>query len=289
MPEIRSTDLTSLLAAPNLSIEAANGVVYAYRRYGAASARPPLVFLQHFRGNIDNWDYLLVDTIAAEREVVLVDNTGVGGSTGNTPTTVSQMATELLAFVDALGLPKIDLLGFSLGGFIAQEIALIRPHLVNRLILAGTGPQGAPGMHGWRQDVADRTRADDAGIDDLLYVFYAHTPTSQATGGEVIGRLFSRAEERDADVSFATRDAQYDAIVTWGIPNHAALQRLTGISSPTLILQGDSDLMLVPKQSHLMAGLIPDSRLVLYPNASHGSIFQYAETAAHDILSFLAE
>jgi len=279
---------TTLVTAPNLTIDGANGISYRYRRYGEPSDLPPLLFLQHFRGNIDNWDPLLIDTIAAQREVVLVDNTGVGSTTGNTPTTVEQMARDLLVFVDALDLKKIDLLGFSLGGFIAQEIALIRPYLVNRLVLAGTGPQGAPGMHGWRQDIAEHTRADNAGIEDILYVFYAHTATSQAAGAEVLGRLFSRSTDRDADVTFATRDAQYDAIVSWGIPNHAALQRLTGITAPTLILQGDSDLMLLPKQSHLMAGLIPDSRLILYPDASHGSIFQYAEIAAHDVLSFLA-
>jgi len=284
-----STSVTSLVTAPNLTIQAANGISYAYRRFGPASTLPPVIFLQHFRGNIDNWDYLLVDTIARQREVILVDNTGVGLTGGTTPSTVAQMTTDLLAFIDALELKRIDVLGFSLGGFIAQELALVRPQLVNRLVLAGTGPQGAAGMHGWRRDIADRTRADNAGIEDILYVFYAHTATSQAVGGQVIARLFSRADGRDSDVSFAARDAQYDAIVTWGIPNHTALQRLTGITAPTLILQGDSDLMLVPRQSHLMAGLIPDARLVIYPDASHGSIFQYADSAAREVLTFLSE
>ena len=144
----------SQYTAPNLSITSPNGTSYAYRHFGKAGTIP-LVFLQHFRGNLDNWDPALVDDIAAEREVILVDNSGVGLSTGATPHTVEGLARDILAFVDALGLTKIDLFGFSTGGFVAQEVILLRPRLVRRLILGGTGPQGGRGFHNWREETGD--------------------------------------------------------------------------------------------------------------------------------------
>src|SRR5258707_10853523 len=143
MPEI-----VSQRTAPNLRIEAASGVTYAYRRFGNRSTGAlPLVCLVHYRGNLDNWDPTLVDTIATQREVILVDNAGVGGSSGSVPSSVTQMARDALAFVDALGLQTVDLLGFSLGGMVAQEVALIRPYVVRRLILAGTSPMGGEDIH----------------------------------------------------------------------------------------------------------------------------------------------
>jgi len=143
------------LTAENLSIEAENGITYEYRRFGSAAAgRTPLVFLQHFRGNLDNWDPLLVDRVAAEREAILLDNTGVGLSSGTVPTTVTEMARDAIAFCDALELREVDVLGNSLGGMVAQEIALFRPRMVRRLVLAGTGPRGGGRqMHGWIFDI----------------------------------------------------------------------------------------------------------------------------------------
>ena len=143
------------LTAPNLAVEAENGVSYAHRRFGDSKAgSPPLVFLQHFRGNLDNWDPLLVDGLAAEREVVLLDNSGVGLSTGKVPCTVTEMARDAISFLDALELDQVDLLGYSLGGMVAQELALLRPRMVRRLVLAGTGPRGGGHqMHGWIYDI----------------------------------------------------------------------------------------------------------------------------------------
>ena len=193
----------------------------------------------------------------------------------------------MIAFIDALGLEEIDLLGFSIGGFVAQEIALVRPTLVRRLILAATGPKGAPGMHGWRDDIAAAARSESK-PENLLYIMFAHTEASQAKGMEFLGRFMERQEGRDAPTSDAVRDAQYDAIVEWGIPDHAALQRLTGIKSRTLIIQGDGDLMIPTKLSHLMAGLIPDARIRIYPDAAHGFLFQYPTEVAADVNAFLA-
>ena len=199
----------------------------------------------------------------------------------------SPPARHMIAFIAALGLDEIDLLGFSIGGFIAQEIALVRPALVRRLVLAATGPKGAPGMHGWREDIAAAARGESK-PENLLYIMFAHTETSQAKGMEFLGRFSERQEGRDAPTSDAARDAQYDAVVEWGIPDHAALQRLTAIKSPTLILQGDNDLMIPTKLSHLMTGLIPDAHIRIYPDAAHGFMFQYPGEVAAEINAFLA-
>jgi pimeloyl-ACP methyl ester carboxylesterase len=265
-----------------------DGDTYAYRRLGAANGGPPLLMLQHYRGNLDNWDPALVDELAAEREVIIVDYAGVASSTGNPASTVAEMAHQIIAFVDALALTEIDLLGFSIGGFVAQDIALVRPRLVRKLVLAATGPRGAPGMHGWRQDIADHAREPGIGGDDLLYIFFAHTETSQAKGGEFLGRFLRRTDDRDPVASVDVRDAQYDAVLEWGIPDHSALQRLTGIESPTLIIQGDNDLMIPTKESHLMAGLIPDARIRIWPDAAHAFLFQYPSEVAGEVNSFLA-
>jgi pimeloyl-ACP methyl ester carboxylesterase len=267
------------------SVVEAEGTEFAYRRFGRP-AELPLIMLQHFRGNLDNWDPALTDALAAEREVILVDYAGVGSSTGEPSRTIASMARQMIAFVGALGLVEIDLLGFSIGGFVAQEMALVRPTLVRRLVLAATGPKGAPGMHGWREDIAAAARGESK-PENLLYIMFAHTDASQAKGIEFLGRFMQRQEGRDAPTSDAARDAQYDAIVEWGIPDHAALQRLTGIKSPTLVIQGDGDLMIPTKLSHLMAGLIPDARIRIYPDAAHGFLFQYPAEVAVEIGRFL--
>jgi pimeloyl-ACP methyl ester carboxylesterase len=275
---------TSHCTAETRFVRAA-GVDFAYRRFGRPSELP-LVLLQHFRGNLDNWDPALTDALAAEREVILVDYPGVGSSTGEPNGTIAETARQMIAFIGGLGLERVDLLGFSIGGFVAQEIALVRPTLVRRLVLAATGPKGAPGMHGWREDIAAAARGESK-PENLLYIMFAHNETSQAKGREFLGRFLQRKEARDAATSDAARDAQYDAIVDWGIPDHGALHRLTGIKSPTLVIQGDHDLMIPTKLSHLLAGLIPDAQIRTYPNAAHGFLFQYPTEVAADVNDFL--
>jgi pimeloyl-ACP methyl ester carboxylesterase len=164
--------------------------------------------------------------------VILVDYPGAGSSSGEFGPTIADTARQMIDFVNALDLSEIDLLGFSIGGFVAQEIALIRPALVRRLVLAATGPKGGPGMHGWRDDIAENARTPETSGEALLYIFFAHTDTSQAKGMEFLGRFMARTDDRDAPTSLALRDAQYDAIVEWGIPDHGALQRLTAIRCP---------------------------------------------------------
>jgi len=286
-----SSDLTTTFATAELrDVQASNGITYAFRRLGPPSPDGiPLVLLQHFRGNIDNWDPALIDGLAAERDVIAFDNTGVGGTSGTTPDTVEQMADDAVAFLDALGLPKVDLFGYSLGGFVAQATALAYPNRVRKLVLASTGPKGAPGMDSWPDDVVASVVTPDApGPEQVLSVFYADTPTSQEAGGASLGRIFGRQEGRDAEVSSEARKTQYyEAVLSWGVPDWDAVAKLADINQPTLIFQGDDDAMIPTRASHTLAGLIPDARIVIYPDASHGSIFQYAPETVARTLKFL--
>ena len=272
-------------AAETLAVDAA-GIEFAYRRFGRPGD-PPLVMLQHFRGNLDNWDPALTDALATDRELILVDYAGVGASSGEPSATIARTARQMIAFTDALALDRIDLLGFSIGGFVAQEMALVRPTMIRRLVLAATGPKGAPGMHGWVEDIAAAARGESS-PENLLYIMFAPSETSQAKGKAFLGRFMARQESRDAPTSDAARDAQYDAIVEWGVPDHGALQRLTAIQMPTLVIQGDGDRMIPTKLSHLLAGLIPDARIKIYPDAAHGFLFQYPADVAKDVTEFLA-
>jgi pimeloyl-ACP methyl ester carboxylesterase len=277
----------SNLTAPNLSIEAANGVTFAYRRFGNTdTAAPPLVFFQHYRGNLDNWDPALVDPIAQQREIILFDNAGVGGSTGIVPRTITPMAYDALSFLEALGLKQIDILGFSMGGFVAQELTLIRPQLVRRLVLAGTGPQGGHG-HDYSDDVFGNATVDEPGAEDLLALFFERSETSIAKGLEFIGRIFIRTDERDAPVTLATRDAQLDAVTTWGIPDASRLNRLAGITHPVLAANGNNDRMVPTINTHLLAEHLPNAKLKIYPDSGHGFLFQYPAEFATEVDAFL--
>jgi pimeloyl-ACP methyl ester carboxylesterase len=268
-------------------VSADSGIEYAYRDLGESEV--PLVLLQHFRGNLDNWDPALVDALAAERRVVAFDNVGVAATSGRTPSTIDAMAHDAIAFFDALGLERIDLLGFSIGSFVAQEIALIRPDLLRRLVLASAAPQGAPGMHGWAPEVIAAVGGREPNPQGYLDVFFAHTDTSRQAGQEAAGRIFGRTTNRDEPTSWQTRQAQYDAICAWGIPNHPLLERAAGIQLPVFVANGDSDPMILPRYSHLLAGLLPDAQLKLYPDSAHGFLFQHHEEFAADVRAFLEE
>src|SRR3954465_13620457 len=226
------------LTAKNLSLEVGD-VSFVYRRFGnAQTAAPALVMLQHFRGNLDNWDPALVDRLAQDREIILVDNRGVGGSTGVVGEDVTAMARDALAFIDALGLEQIDLLDFSLGGYVAQELMLRRPRVVRRLVLAGTAPQGGPDLHRWSDDVYALATLGQPIALDLLALFYSSSEQSQAKGLESLGRLNQREADRDEPTDLATREAQLAAIAAWGIPDESKLNRLAGITQPTFVANG---------------------------------------------------
>jgi pimeloyl-ACP methyl ester carboxylesterase len=268
-------------------ITAGNSIDYAYRDLGAGDV--PLVLLQHFRGNLDNWDPMLVDALAAGRRVITFDNVGVGATSGMTPSTIEEMAHGAIAFVEAMSLQRIDLLGFSIGSFVAQEVALIRPDLLRRVVLASAAPQGAAGMHGWAPDVIGAVGGREPNPQGYLDVFFAKTDTSREAGGQAAARVFGRTTDRDEPTTWQTRQAQYDAVCAWGIPNHSLLQRVAAIDVPVFVANGDSDPMILPRYSHLLAGLLPDARVTIYPDSAHGFLFQHHDRFAADVHAFLAE
>ena len=266
---------------------AASGVDYAYRDTGGGEGTAPLVLLQHFRGNLDNWDPALIDALAAGRRVVTFDNAGVGGSTGTTPDTIEQMARDAIAFLAAMGFGQVDLLGFSIGSFVAQQIALVRPGIVGRLILASSAPQGAAGMHGWAPDVIGAVGTPNTRPEGYLGVFFAPSAASRQAGQQALQRMFAWTEDRDQATTWATREAQYDAVCTWGIPDPTRLQRLSALDMPVFVANGDSDPMILPHYSYLLAGLIPQAQVKIYPDAAHGFLFQHHAEFAADVDAFL--
>ncbi len=272
---------------PNELVSAANGIDYAYRDNGGRDSTVPLVLLQHFRGNLDNWDPALIDALARTRRVVTFDNAGVGGSTGTTPDTIEQMARDAIAFLASMGFSQVDLLGFSIGSFVAQQIALTRPAIVRRLVLASSAPQGAAGMHGWAPGVIGAVGTPQTSPEAYLEVFFTRSASSRQAGQEALRRMYARTEDRDKATTWATRGAQYDAVCTWGIPDHALLQRLSAIDMPVFVANGDSDPMIRPHYSHLLAGLIPHAQMKIYPDSAHGFLFQHHAGFAADVEAFL--
>jgi pimeloyl-ACP methyl ester carboxylesterase len=270
---------------PTKVVGAADGLDYAYREVGSGAV--PLVLLQHFRGNLDNWDPALIDALASRRRVVTFDNVGVGQTSGTTPDTVEQMARDAIAFLTALECDRVDLLGFSIGSFVAQEIALIRPALVRTLVLASSAPKGAAGMHGWAADVIAAVGKPQPDPGGYLKVFFAPSATSQQAGQQALQRMFGRTDGSDRPTNWQTRQAQYDAVCEWGIPNHSLLQRLSAIQQPVFVANGDSDPMILPHFSYLLAGLIPQARVKIYPDCAHGFLFQHHAEFAADVEDFL--
>ena len=282
-----ATATLNYIGASTQRVAAGNGIEYAYRDLGDGDV--PLVLLQHFRGNLDNWDPALVDALAANRRVVTFDNVGVGATTGKTPSTVEEMARDAIAFLEAMNFQDVDLLGFSIGSFVAQEIALIRPDLLRRVVFASSAPQGAAGMHGWAPEVIGAVGAPETSPQGYLDVFFAPTATSREAGEEAAGRIFGRTTNRDEPTTWQTRQAQYDAVCAWGIPNHSLLQRVAAIDLPVFVANGDSDPMILPRYSYLLAGLLPDARLTIYPDSAHGFLFQHHRQFAADVHAFLEE
>ena len=244
-----------------------------------------MVLLQHFRGNLDNWDPAPVDAPAHDR----VRQRRCRGTTGATPPAVEAMARDAVAFLDATAIDHADLLGFSLGSFVAQEIALTRRDPVRGLILASSAPRGGSGMHGWSREVIGAVGGREPNIDGVMEVFFTPSVTSRQAGKQALGRMFTRTIDRDVPTTWQTRQAQYDAVCGWGIPGHSVLQRVTAIDVPVLVADGDSDPMILPRYSYLLAGLLPDARIRIYPDAAHGFLFQHNEQFAADVHSFLDE
>src|SRR2546423_11362327 len=215
-----TTPAAKYVDAENQTLAASNGVSYAYRTTGASDATP-LVLLQHFRGNLDNWDPALIDALGHGRRVITFDNRGVAASSGTTPSSIAQMALDAIDFIDALEVGEVDLLGFSIGSFVAQEIALIRPSTVRRVVLASSAPQGASGMHGWAPKVIGAVGKPETSGEEYVSVFFTGSDASRAAGQEVPGRIYgARTTDRDEATDWPTRLAPYAPVWALGQPYH---------------------------------------------------------------------
>lgn len=258
----------------------AQGIRFAYRAFGRSGATP-LVFLQHFTGNMDSWDPAVVDGLAEERPVVVFDNTGVGNSGGKTPDNVAQMATDALQFISALGLKRVDLLGYSLGGFIAQTIAADHPQLVRKILLVGTAPQG--GEEHLLQVLADARSRKAA--DTRLPLFFTPSEASQAAGQAFLSRARARTVDRDPESGSAIADAHAKALITWCATKDPENSILRAIEQPVLIVSGSHDTMLPDQNAYFMFKHLKNAQLILYPDSGHGVLFQYPESfVAHATL-----
>jgi len=263
----------------------ADGVTFAYRELGKQNGGTPVVFLAHLAAVLDNWDPRIIDGIAAKHHVITFDNRGVGASTGSTANTMEQMADDAITFIKAKGLKQVDLFGFSMGGMIAQEIALKEPTLVRRMILAGTGPAGGPGI----STVAgvanyDLLRAALTGQDPKQYLFFTRTPNGIEAGQAFLKRLQERTDQRDSDIALWAYVSQLQALKAWG---EKPVADLSVIKQPVLVANGDDDRMVPTINSHDLAKRMPNAQLVVYPDAGHGAIFQYHEDFVPKALAFL--
>jgi pimeloyl-ACP methyl ester carboxylesterase len=250
-----------------------HGVRYAYRRFGQ-TGKTPLLFLGYFNSNMDAWDPAVTNGLANEHDLILVDNAGVAASGGQTPATVIEMTEDCFAFCRALGLEAIDIFGFSLGGMVAQQMALDHPEFVQRLILLGTGPRGGEGLT--FTELSAEEQSDPVAF--LLGAFFSPTEASQSAGRQYLKRLESRKEGLDRPVSRDSAVAQLAAIREWGtIPKTERFAHLKKITQPVLIVHGNKDIVVTPINALLLAENLPNATLIVYSDSSHGAQFQHSE------------
>ena len=262
---------------------------YAYRRFGKSSTLP-LLCLQHFTGTLDNWDPAVTDPLAMDHDIILFDNAGVGGSTGKVPTTMAGMAEHVFAFLDALAIETCDVLGFSLGGVIAQQMALDNPNVFRKMILVGTAPRGGEDIMHLDKPSLARPIHDPTlkGYEVLQKIFFAPTETSQAAAKEFTGRLMHRQQDRDPVSGPQVAQAQMTAFGEWEKYSGTRFADLKRIQQPTLIVNGVHDEMIPVANSYLLSENLPNSVLLTYPDAGHGSLFQWHESFTRQTATFLA-
>jgi pimeloyl-ACP methyl ester carboxylesterase len=274
--------------APTQFVDAA-GVRLAYRRFGR-SGGVPLVLNQHFTGTMDHWDPLVTDGLAATREVILFNNAGVSSSSGEVPTRIQKMGANAVVFIKALRLAKVDVLGFSIGGFVAQEIALQAPDLVRRLVLVGTGPRGGEGMATLTPEAQEIFGATYDEPDHLwLRVHFTKSEKSRAAGRDFLKRFRLRAENRDPEVNEKVAPAQIEAISEWGAPQEKPFEYLKSIRQPALVVNGAKDVIIYSVNSYILQKHLPNAQLILYPDANHGSQYQYPKRFVQHVSLFLSE
>jgi pimeloyl-ACP methyl ester carboxylesterase len=274
--------------APTQFVDA-NGICFAYRRFGKTGG-VPLVFNIHFTGTMDHWDPAVTDGLAQDREVILFNNAGISSTSGEVPQSIEEMAANAAAFIKALDLTQVDVLGFSMGGLIAQQLALADPQLVRRLILVGTGPRSGEGMQSLTPEAQDIFGAAYEEPDHLwLRVHFSPSEASQAAGRKFLQRLRLRTEERDPEVNGKVAPAQLAALAKWGEPRANPFDYLKALAQPTLVINGDNDVIIYSINSWILQQNIPNAQLIIYPDANHGSLYQYPERFVTHVAQFLSE
>ncbi|MFJ9543826.1 alpha/beta fold hydrolase [Streptomyces sp. NPDC101225] len=266
-----------------------NLATYAYRDFGKRSQTPPLVLLQRFRGTMDHWDPAFLEPLAAQRRVILFDSAGVSESSGRVPATIEAMADAAVDFLEAIGVTEADLLGWSLGGFVAQVVALDRPDLVRRLIVAGSGPGGVPGSAELDPRVPAMMTAEVSTEDDFLYLFFGENEESQQIGRESLARLEPRLSTSKAEVTAEAWGNQLAAIMRWGSGERSAWSRLEELKMPVLLANGAHDVMVDSGDSFAMARRMENATAVFYGDSGHGFLFQRPDEFARVVLDFLGD
>jgi pimeloyl-ACP methyl ester carboxylesterase len=267
----------------------AAGIRFAYRRFGK-SGGIPLLLNMHFTGTMDHWDPAVTDGIAQGREVILFNNAGISSTSGEVPESIEEMAANAAAFIRALGLTQVDVLGFSMGGLIAQTLALAEPELVRRLILVGTGPRSGDSMESLTPEAQEIFGASYAEPDHLwLRVHFSPSEASQAAGRKFLQRFRLRNENRDPEANEKVAPAQLAALAKWGAPRENRYDYLHALTQPTLVVNGDNDVIIYSINSWILQQNIPNAQLIIYPDANHGSLYQYPERFVTHVTQFLSE
>jgi pimeloyl-ACP methyl ester carboxylesterase len=270
-------------SAPTKTVEV-DGTNFVFREIGKKGGIP-LVLLHHLTAVLEDWDPRVVDGLAAKHHVIVFDNRGVGGSGGSTPKTVEEMAQDAVAFIRAMGFSKVDLLGFSLGGFVSQIIAEQQPGLVRKIILAGTGPAGGQGIANVAAVLQDAFgKAGATNKHPKHFLFFTQTSSGQAAADDFLRRLKERTKDLDAPVSNETIQAQLEAIQAWG---KGAATTLETVQHPVLVVNGDDDIMVPSFNSFELARRLPNAQLSIFPDAGHGGIFQHHPAFVQQALAFL--
>lgn len=265
----------------------AGGVNFAYREYGQQNGGTPIIFLNHLAAVLDNWDPRIIDGIAAKHHVVVFDNRGVGASTGEPAKSIEQMADDAITFIQAKGFKQVDLFGFSMGGMISQEIVLKQPKLIRKMILSGTGPAGGTGISTvGRVSNWDLVRGMATRQDPKVYLFFTRTENGKAAAKAFVQRINERTENRDKEIMLSAYRAQLKALKKWGSKKPADL---SVIQQPVLVANGDHDRMVPTVNTYDLAKRLPNSSLIIYPDAGHGGIFQFHQDFVKQSLTFLAK
>jgi pimeloyl-ACP methyl ester carboxylesterase len=283
---VSSAATASNTTAPTRYVTAADNR-YAYRQFGSGPG-VPLLFLQHFTGTLDNWDPAVTDPLARDRSVILFESAGIGRSSGKVPTTVADMADHAMTFLDALGLNQVDVLGFSLGGMVAQVMALKRPRMLRRIILTGTGPAGGVGVAMDRPELLKIFVDQQMPMSEKLgKLFFEPTETSQSAGRQVVQRLARRKEDKDTPTTAEAAGAQLAAMAAWEKSGGEPYADLKKITQPVLVTNGNNDIMIPTVNSFTLSAHLPNAQLVIYPDSGHGSLFQHAGTYISHVSEFL--